>query len=236
MLNKPLAAACAASAVIIAQLSGASFRPDRDPQTDQWYRNLDKSALTPPGAVFGIAWTILDSLLGYSGYRLMTSRPSRSRSAAFCFWALSLTGVVAHPWTMFKRRRLDEATAVTAGMIGSAGGLIATAANVDRRAMWFATPLGGWVIFAMYLQVEFGDEIAGNDDGAASGPGLSFIIKIMTSLSIARGILYRVGSDELVDDSLANLPVPRHAAEHAGIKCGKAVLAAQSSGRSFTGP
>jgi tryptophan-rich sensory protein len=154
MLNKPLAAASAVAAVIAAQLSGASFSPDRDPQTDQWYRNLDKSALTPPGAVFGIAWTILDTLLGYSGYRVMTARSSPSRSAALILWAVTILGVAAHPWTMFRRRRLDEATAVTAGMVAASTGLVTATAAVDRRAAWAALPLMGWVIFAMYLQEE----------------------------------------------------------------------------------
>jgi translocator protein len=153
MLNKRLAAVFAIAAMSTAQLTGATFRPDRDPETDRWYRSLDKSRLTPPGVVFGIVWTVIDSLLAFSGYRLLTAPPSRSRSAALGCLAVSVLGV-AHPWTMFGRRRLDEATAVTAGMVASSVGLVATAADVDRRAIWAAVPLVGWVAFAMYLQEE----------------------------------------------------------------------------------
>ena len=33
---------------------------------DSWYQNLNKSSLTPPGYVFGIAWTILYILMSIS--------------------------------------------------------------------------------------------------------------------------------------------------------------------------
>jgi translocator protein len=154
MPNKTFAAITAASALTAAQLTGAWFRPDRDPATWHWYQRLDKSRLTPPGPVFGIAWTILDSLLAYSGYRLMTARPGHSRSAGLVFWALNVVGIPSHSITLFGRRRLDEATAVTAGMLASTAGLLATASQVDRRATWTALPLAGWLVFAMYLQEE----------------------------------------------------------------------------------
>jgi translocator protein len=71
---------------------------------------------SPRRVVFGIVWTVIDSLLAFSAYRLLTAPPSRSRSAALGCLAVSVLGVAAHPWTMFGRRRQDEATAVTAGM------------------------------------------------------------------------------------------------------------------------
>jgi translocator protein len=35
---------------------------------NKWYRNLKKPDLQPPGYVFGIAWTIIYLLIGYSIY------------------------------------------------------------------------------------------------------------------------------------------------------------------------
>jgi benzodiazapine receptor len=35
---------------------------------NNWYRNLKKSNFQPPGYVFGIAWTIIYLLIGYSIY------------------------------------------------------------------------------------------------------------------------------------------------------------------------
>jgi translocator protein len=154
MPNKAIAAIAAGSALAAAQYVGALFRPDSHPDTWRWYQRLDKSRLTPPGAVFGIAWTILDTLLAYSGYRLMTARPCRSRSIALVFWALNVVGIPSHSITLFGRRRLDEATLVTAGMVASSTGLVTAAANVDQRAKWTALPLAGWLLFAMYLQEE----------------------------------------------------------------------------------
>jgi translocator protein len=96
----------------------------------------------------------VDTLLAYSGYRLMTARPSRSRSIALVFWALNVIGIPSHSITLFGRRRLDEATLVTAGMVASSTGSVTAAANVDQRAKWTALPLAGWLLFAMYLQEE----------------------------------------------------------------------------------
>jgi translocator protein len=154
MTNKPLAAIAAGSALVAAQYYGALFRPDVQPDIWRWYQRLDKSKLTPPGPVFGIAWTILDTLLAYSGYRLMTARPSRSRSAALVLWALNVVGIPSYSIALFGRRRLDEATLVTAGMVATSAGLVTAAANVDQRAKWTALPLAGWLLFAMYLQGE----------------------------------------------------------------------------------
>ena len=37
---------------------------------EPWYSSLNKSPLTPPGYVFGIAWTILYTLIAISGWAL----------------------------------------------------------------------------------------------------------------------------------------------------------------------
>ena len=81
------AALLAGSAVIAAQLSGRRYGPTPDhPRTAAWYAALRKPSFTLPDPVFAIAWTALDALLGYSGYRLLTARPSSSRTLALGAW------------------------------------------------------------------------------------------------------------------------------------------------------
>jgi hypothetical protein len=131
MLNKRLAAVAAMST---AQLTGATFRPARDPETDRWYRSLDKSRLTPPGGLRHRR-DCNRQPAGFLRLSPVTAPPSASRSAALGCLAVSVLGVAAPPWTMFGRRRQDEATAATAGMVACSVGLVATAADVDRRAI-----------------------------------------------------------------------------------------------------
>jgi len=154
-MQKTSAALLAGTAVISAQLNGRRFNPTADhPGTAAWYAALRKPSFTPPGPVFGIAWTALDALLGYSGYRLLTARPSQTRSLALGAWGLNLLGVAGFSWVLFKRKRLDQALEVTAGMVATSAATVATAASVDRRAAWAGLPLLGWVLFASVLQEE----------------------------------------------------------------------------------
>jgi len=154
-MRQTTAAALAGSAVIAAQLSGARYSPSPGhPGTAAWYAALRKPSFTPPGPVFGIAWTGLDMLLGYAGYRLLISRPSRRRRAALGAWFLNLLGIAGFSWVLFGRKRLDEALEVTAAMVVTAAATSVTAAAVDRRAGYACLPLVGWVLFAAVLQEE----------------------------------------------------------------------------------
>jgi len=44
-----------------------------DASNDQWYQNLNKSNLNPPGYIFGIVWPILYFLMSISAYRTFNS-------------------------------------------------------------------------------------------------------------------------------------------------------------------
>ena len=111
-------------------------------------------SFTPPGPVFGIAWTGLDALLGYSGYRLLIASPSLRRTTALGAWSLNLLGIGGFSWVLFGRKRLDEALGVTAGMVATSAAAVATAATVDKHAAGADLPLLAWVLFATLLQEE----------------------------------------------------------------------------------
>ncbi len=141
--------------MIAAQLMGRKYSPTPDhPRTAAWYAALRKPSFTPPGPVFGIAWTALDALLGYSGYRLLIAPSSPRRMAALGAWGLNLLGIGGFSWVLFGRKRLDEALGVTAGMVVTSAAAVATAAAVDKRAAGADVPLLVWVLFATLLQEE----------------------------------------------------------------------------------
>jgi len=154
-MRKADAGIVAVGAVVTAQLVGARWSPaPNHPRTAAWYAALRKPSFTPPGPVFGLAWTALDALLGYSGYRLMTAPASPRRNVALGAWGLNVLGVAGFSWVLFGRKRLGEAFGVTAGMIVTSAAAAATAACVDRRAAYADVPLLGWVAFATLLQEE----------------------------------------------------------------------------------
>lgn len=154
-MRKIVAGLISTSAVVAAQLCGGRFGPTPShPRTAAWYAKLRKPSFTPPGPVFGIAWTGLDALLGYSGYRLLIAPHSIQRTAALATWGSNLLGVAGFSWVLFGRKNLDEALGVTVAMVGSSAAAIGTAAVVDRRAAWADLPLFGWLLFATAIQEE----------------------------------------------------------------------------------
>ena len=150
-----VAAALAGSAVAIAQSVGARANPSPDhPRTASWYASLRKPSLTPPGPVFGIAWTGLDLLLGFAGYRLMKAKPSAARNMALTAWSSNLLGIAGFSWVFFGRKRLGEALGVSSAMIVTSAATVGTAALTDRKAAYASGPLLAWVLFATVLQEE----------------------------------------------------------------------------------
>ncbi len=154
-MQKSTAAIVAGVSAVGALLGGSRFNPGpQHPRTAAWYSHLDKPDFTPPGPVFGIAWTVLDGLLAYTGYRLLSRHPSDKRRLALGAWVLTLFGLPAFQWRFFGARRADEALEVSATMLASAAGLAAVASRVDRKACYATIPLIGWLVFATILQEE----------------------------------------------------------------------------------
>ena len=154
-MQKNVAAGVAVVASVSALLSGSRFNPGpQHPRTALWYAQLDKPGFTPPGPVFGVAWTVLDGLLAYSGYRLLTRASSSARRLALGAWVLTLFGLPAFSWRFFGARHADEALGVSATMLASAAGLNAAASQVDHKATMASIPLIGWLVFATLLQEE----------------------------------------------------------------------------------
>ena len=154
-MQRDVAAAVAGVAAVGALVGGSHFNPGpQHPRTAAWYARLDKPGFTPPGPVFGLAWTALDGLLAYTGYRLLTRQPSHAKRWALGAWMLTLFGIPAFSWRFFGARQADEALGVSATMLASAVGLTAASSQVDQRATAASLPLIGWLIFATLLQEE----------------------------------------------------------------------------------
>jgi benzodiazapine receptor len=154
-MDRTTAAVAAGTAVITAQYLGSLSAPvPTQPRTALWYALLRKPSFTPPGPVFGVAWTLLDGLLGYAGYRLLTAKPSVARTTALGLWAANVVGVGSFSWVLFGRKQLGEATGVAGAMLASAIGCVAASTEVDRSAALATVPLTLWTAFATVLQEE----------------------------------------------------------------------------------
>lgn len=115
-----------------------------------WYVGLKKSSLTPPGAVFGITWTLLYILMAIAATRIYRIRGT-FKSRSLVWWlAQLLLGLI---WTMVffgSRDILLGFTVITANGLAVAF-VTYRFWRVDRLAGGLLLPLLAWLIFATYL-------------------------------------------------------------------------------------
>ncbi|MES2984578.1 MAG: TspO/MBR family protein [Pseudomonadota bacterium] len=115
-----------------------------------WYPALAKSSLTPPGMVFGIAWTILYLVMAGAATCIYRARGTwRSRSLAW--WLIQLLLGLMWSLVFFGQRAIDL------GFIIILLNWVAVAFTtyrffrIERMAGWLMVPLLLWLSFACYL-------------------------------------------------------------------------------------
>ena len=151
--NTGQAVAISLAAVLAAGLAGASQGPQR-PATAAWYASLRKPAITPPGAVIGATWGVLEILMCLTGARLMHAPASRNRNGALAAWWGVVAGLGGFQAVFFGARRPGAGTVVSGAMLAACAGCIALAARTDRVAAGAMTPLAAWLTFATGLSAD----------------------------------------------------------------------------------
>jgi benzodiazapine receptor len=125
-----------------------------------WYDDLDKPAFTPPGATFGIVWTILYVMIaisGWLGWRAAATSGDETSPA--------LVGRPT-PWWLVQMALNFAWTAVFFGLESPPAGLVVIAALIlavavdmvvvsrsSRAAAWLLVPYLLWCGFATALNV-----------------------------------------------------------------------------------
>ena len=154
-MNKTLAILLAGSALATAAVVGRRASPTPDhPRTAAWYARLNKPSFTPPGPVFGGAWSVLYPLLGWAGYRLLAAPPTPRRTLAITAWAANVLAIGAHPWLLFRRKQLGTSTVLLTAEVGAVAGLIAASSRLDSTVAFSQVPLLLWAAFADLLNEE----------------------------------------------------------------------------------
>lgn len=136
----------ALAATATAIVGGATTR------IDDWYRNLEKSALNPPDWAFAPGWTIIYALavvaatLGWNAARTNAERA----------WLISLFFInallnIAWSAIFFTLRRPDWALAEVVTLWLSVAALIVFLARISGRASALLLPYLAWVAYAGWL-------------------------------------------------------------------------------------
>lgn len=115
---------------------------------DAWYAALAKPPWTPPGWVFGPAWTLLYVLIALAGYRTWRRAPG---GPAMQLWAGQM--LLNFSWSpiFFRAHLIEAALVVIAGLLLVIVAFIARSWRSDRVAAWLFVPYALWVAFALSL-------------------------------------------------------------------------------------
>lgn len=138
-------------AVIAINLIGALGVPFTTPDS-AWFQGLEKPWFYPPGALFGIVWTVLFSLMGVAVY-LVYRRGIERRAVRIALGVFALQMLLNVAWspTFFTLQAPLAALVIVLALWPLIVATIATFDRVDRRAALLLVPYLAWVSFAAVL-------------------------------------------------------------------------------------
>lgn len=143
------AAIVAVPAILL--LGGLMARVAGSTEANPWYQSLALPAFQPPGPLFGIAWAILYTLIGFALAVVWSTRDAPGKRLAIALFAVGF--VINLTWSpvFFRLHMISAALAIIAVMLLVA---IATAWSfwrINRLAGWLMLPYLAWLCFAATL-------------------------------------------------------------------------------------
>ncbi|KUI67434.1 hypothetical protein VM1G_02618 [Cytospora mali] len=141
---------------------GYSTRPK---ETQKTYLTIKQPPFRPPPYVFGPAWTLLYSLMGYASHRAvmaglspLTSTPRliQDTKHSATLYTIQLGLNLAWMPLFFGLKRPIEATVDIVALLGLNAYLTKLWWPIDRTAAWCMVPYLGWLGFATYLSAGAG--------------------------------------------------------------------------------
>lgn len=136
----------------IPDVIGAMFSPHGP--SDVWYNALSKSALTPDGWVFALAWTILYALIGVSLFLVIRSdKTRRSKTPAYLLFLVQMVLNAMWSYVFFGLHLAGAALIVLIGLICITIWMMSVFHVFDKWASYLLWPYLLWMLFATYLNV-----------------------------------------------------------------------------------
>ena len=123
--------------------------------TDPWFIALDKPAIFPPPAAFGIVWTILYAMMSLAAAMVCAAWGSRYRIPAILAFVVQLLVNLAWSPMFFGEHEMTFALYVILVLDVAVIVTIALFWQVRRVAAWLLLPYLAWILFATVLNYEF---------------------------------------------------------------------------------
>ena len=129
---------------------GVIFTPHG--HSNAWYNGLVKSGLTPPGWMFGVAWTILYILLGIALYLIIrAARKNKEKMRAYGLFVVQLLINGFWSYTFFGLH-MPGLSLITLLILFIVSAWMARVFDgISRPAAYLIIPYLLWMMFAFYL-------------------------------------------------------------------------------------
>jgi benzodiazapine receptor len=134
-----------------------------------WFLGLEKPAIYPPPATFGIVWTILYLLMGVALAMIITARGATGRRAAIAVFAVQFVLNLAWSPVFFGMHQLMPALILLVVIDLAVLLTIWLFYKVRPMAAYLLLPYLAWALFATALNYQF---VAANPD-ATSGADIA---------------------------------------------------------------
>ncbi len=129
---------------------GVAFTPSHS--NDIWYNSLNNSVLTPDGWVFGVAWTILYTLLGIALFLVMNNaRSKQNKSKAYILFAAQMGLNLLWTYLFFGLNFIGAALLCLVALIVISIWMAGVFKTISRPAYYLIWPYIAWLLFALYL-------------------------------------------------------------------------------------
>lgn len=133
--------------LLVSGLIGRMTTPNIDP----WYIHLNKSALNPPGYVFGMAWSVLYILIAISGWLLWQKKDLPELKGLKTAFIIQL--ILNWCWTplFFELHLMGLSLAIIGAIIILGAYILIRAHKNIKPVTWLMLPYWVWLLFAFYL-------------------------------------------------------------------------------------
>ncbi len=119
-----------------------------------WYEALRKPDFTPPGAAFGIAWTVLYVLMGAALAMIVYARGAVGRGMAIALFVAQFAVNLSWSPTFFAAHAVGTALWIAAAMLVLAAATTVAFFRIRPVAGWLMTPYVAWLGFALVLNYQ----------------------------------------------------------------------------------
>ena len=151
--------------VLLGFLAGQAGGPD-----SLWFQTLDKPAIYPPPATFGIVWSILYVMVGFALALICAAWGARGRTVALIVFAVHFAFNLAWTPVFFGMQEITGALIVLGLVIVTLIATIVLFWKIRTLAGVLLLPYLAWVLFAFVLNWHFLQLNPGLDGGLPDAP------------------------------------------------------------------